>query len=267
MKTTTKTLLSLTLALASAACSDHLTRDNAKSQLEAVVKTEQMGLSPRLAIQIGTVFGNCSGLTPNYEPVQFDPHYAVLSATGYVTARPIKKYVWEVALTQLGQQAIDRPKYAHEQQADCDEWQVDFPLSKYNHLDVTGIVEDGLHAKADASLIFVITPVGIAIRKVASSVVLDTLSRKNKAQVEEVLEKTGQQYRLSASRREQMRSEMLARDEKSTQESLSDEVKTVLGYDDDLFYAPADAKSYTKKRTFLFEKYDDGWRVSSRSKP
>ena len=42
------------------------------------------------------------------------------------------------------------------------------PLSKFDHLDVTGIIEDGPHAKVDVAATFVMTPVGLAIRNIAS---------------------------------------------------------------------------------------------------
>jgi hypothetical protein len=266
MVTMRKTTLALALALTSAACNGHLTRNGAKSQLEAVVKAEQKGpaQSPRLLISTGTVSGTCYGIADS-DLVKFSGEMSVMSSAGYITTRQVKKNVWDVELTQLGQQALDGPKYGHKQETDCDEWQVDFPLSKYDHLDVTGIVEDGLHAKVDASLTFVITPVGAAVRKVASSVVLDTLTKESNAEVEEVLEKTSQRVGLSASKREQMRTEMRATEEKRVKDGLNDKIQSLIG--DDLFYTPPEAKTYVKKRTFEFEKYDDGWRVSSPDRP
>jgi hypothetical protein len=50
---------------------------------------------------------------------------------------------------------------------------VTFSLSQYDHLDVTGIVEDGVHAKVDTTLTFRITPVGMAARKVASAIAFE----------------------------------------------------------------------------------------------
>lgn len=103
---------------------------------------------------------------PDYDPLQSDTASAILSATGYITIRPLKKHVWSVELTESGTKSITGDKYAHEQRGDCDQWQVTVPLSKYDHLDVTGIVEDGVHAKADASLTFVITSVRIPVEVV-----------------------------------------------------------------------------------------------------
>jgi hypothetical protein len=48
---------------------------------------------------------------------------------------------------------------------------VTIPLSQYDHLEVTGIIEDGVHAKVDASLTFNITPVGMTVRRIASDTI------------------------------------------------------------------------------------------------
>jgi hypothetical protein len=234
-----KQLLSATLfgalVFTLAACnSGHLTRSNAKSQLEKAAKQAQQQ-NPNgphsITTHIGTVSGKCydEQVMQDYDPVENSKEEAVLSATAYVTLRPVKKHVWDVELTQLGHQAAGE-KYAHTQKPDCDAWYVQFPLSKYDHLDVTGIVEDGVHAKVDASLTFVITPVGLAVRKVASSVILETDTKTY--------------------------------GEKLAQDFLSNNMTTLLG--DDLVYAPQDADRYVKQATFAFEKYDDGWKVSTK---
>ena len=163
----------------------------------------------------------------NYDPVESDFGAAVLSTTGYITLRPVKKHVWEVELTQLGKQAAGE-KYAHTLAADCDEWQIEFVTSKYDHLDVTGIVEDGVHAKVEASVTFVITPVGMAARKVASAVVFDIDKRK-----------FGEHFAHGA---------------------LTGRIEELLG--DDLAYAAPDKDAYVKQATFTFEKYDDGWKAT-----
>lgn len=229
--------LALMLFTLAACNSGHLSRSKAKSQLEIAAREAQQ-LNPNgphsLITQIGTVSGSCYDQT-NYDPVEFDKGDAVLLATGYITTRSIKKNVWQVELTQLGQQALGS-KYAHTQKPDCDDWQVEFPLSKYDHLNVTGIVEDGVHAKVDASLTFVITPVGRSVMKVASVVVLET------------------------EKREETRLLGPENGERLAHEFVDREVATLLG--DDLVYAPQNATRYVKQATFAFEKYDDGWKVS-----
>ncbi|MGA2725712.1 MAG: hypothetical protein ABSG79_25295 [Bryobacteraceae bacterium] len=234
-----KQLLSAALfgasVLALAACSSgHLTRSNAKSQLEKAAQQAQQQNPDgphSLTIHIGTVSGKCYNepMMQDYDPVANSKEDALLSTTGYVTLRPVKKHVWEVELTQLGNQAAGE-KYAHTQKTDCDAWYVQFPLSKYDHLDVTGIVEDGVHAKVDVLLTFVITPVGLAVRKVASSVILETDTKTYGA--------------------------------KLAQDFLSNNTRSILG--DDLAYAPQDASRYVKQATVAFEKYDDGWNVATK---
>jgi hypothetical protein len=163
-------------------CGSHLNRSNAKAQLEALLKQEQK-LSPfgreSLTSHVGTVSGTCIDLPLSSDPVEDDTDNAVLAAAGYLTVRPIKPHVWDVQLTNLGAQANSTEgKYGHQQNTDCDDWQVSLPLSRYDHLEVTGIVEDGVHAKVDANLTYVITALGLAVKKIASSVIFDVEKRK-----------------------------------------------------------------------------------------
>lgn len=131
----------------------HLSRSNAKSQLEGILK--QHPNRNLVLTQVGRISGNCLD-KPTVDPKRiYDNEWAVFSATGCITIRPIRKNVYDVELTQLGTGTIDGLKYAHRETADCDEWQVSFVLSKFDSLDVTGIVEDGVHAKVDTSMSFV----------------------------------------------------------------------------------------------------------------
>jgi hypothetical protein len=220
--------------IAFSACTRHLTRSQAKAQLEKAAKQEQ-DKNPDgphcLLLKVGKV-ADCeaSRYPPNYDPVEWDKTTAVLSATGYVTVHPIKQRVWDVELTELGTHSISGEKYAHNQRGDCDDWQVTIPLCKYDHLDVTGIVEEGVHAKVDATLTFVITPVGMAVRKSAPTKVFEV---NKKIFGEEMAHKF-----------------------------LSNDLETLLG--DDLIYAPLDKDRYFKKAVFAFEKYDDGWKLMTK---
>jgi hypothetical protein len=214
-----------------ASCQSHLTRSNAKSQLEGLQE------SPHVYAHVGTLSGDCGGLhDPNYDPT-FDYGNAVLSATGYVTIRPVRRHVWEVELTQLGDRSVDQlvmgdgGKYAHDKEGDCDSWQIDFALSKYDHLDVTGILEDGIHAKVETSTTFVVTPVGLAVRKQAESVIVEVHRR-------------------------------VFGDNVATPQYSRERVKAMLG---DLFNSPPDADRYVKYGSFTFVKFDDGWRVQGPS--
>lgn len=236
MNTTTPIHTTIVPVLSLAACnSGHLSRPNAKAQLEAMERQNQDPTgSHSVSVRIGTVSGTCYG-TPDRDPVQFDTDDAMLSATGYLTVGAIKKYVWDVQLTELGNQNIvgAMGKYAHKQDIDCDSWQVTFSLSQYDHLDITGIVEDGVHAKVDITLTFRITPVGMAVRKVASAVAFE--NAKN-----EFGETLAEKFR----------------EDHSLQGSLSDDLETL----------PPDKDRYVKQATVDFEKYDDGWKLSTKER-
>ena len=127
-------------------------------------------------MRIGKVTGSCYNLT-NYDPVQSDSgsEYKALAQAGYITIKPEKRHVWNVSLTQAGQQAIKDAPYAHTQKADCDSWQVSLPLSTFQDLIVSGVLEDGPHAKANISVKWKVTPLGLALRKAAVQLKLSDL--------------------------------------------------------------------------------------------
>ena len=129
---------------------------------------------------IGTLSEACSDVpTKDYDTIESEAVYPMLAAVGYLAVQPIKKHVWRVDLTDLGKKSIAGEPYAHKQQGnDCDEWQVTMPLSKFDHLDVTGILEDGAHAKVEFTLTFTITQAGMDVRAVAEKYVFDTSKRK-----------------------------------------------------------------------------------------
>lgn len=237
MKHTLTIVLLATFVLTLVACNNgHLSRSQAKSQLETLARQTQQRNSDGshdLLVRVGKV-ANCdpSSYSKEYDPVESDVTTAVLSATGYLAVRPVKKHVWSVELTERGNHSITGEKYGHEQNGECDEWQVTVPLSRYDHLDVTGILEDGVHAKVDASLIFIITPVGLAVRKVAPTLMLE-IDKK-------------------------------AYGEKLANDFLSGRLTSLLG--DDLIYTPPDKDRYVKQVTFTFDKYDDGWKISTKGK-
>ena len=104
-------------------------------------------------------------------------------------------------------------------------------MSRYDHIDVTGIVEEGVHAKVDAAATFVVTPLGLTIKKIAPAVVLETEKKKYG-------EKLGQ--------------------------SLStNELQSLLG--EDLVYLPDGVDRYIKSDSVQFEKYDDGWKLPTKN--
>jgi hypothetical protein len=207
-----------------AGCNGHLSRSRAKSQLEEAARQVRDPDGPHpLLVRVGTI----CGVSDYYDPVQSRSEYIVLSAAGYLTIRPVRlrgrKSVWDVELTESGRKTIGGEKYGHEQNGDCDEWQVTIPTAKYDHLDVTGIVEEGVHARVEAAQIFVITPAGMAVRKFASKIYGNRMKLGN---------------------------EFLSDDHERLTNLLGEE----------LAYAPPSADRYVIRGSFTFEKYDDGWK-------
>jgi len=162
-------------------CSGHLSRSKVDSEMRQQYQCPNHACFPgfgghELFLTIGKVTGSCYNLT-NYDPVQSDSgsEYKALAQAGYITIKPEKRHVWNVSLTQAGQQAIKDAPYAHTQKADCDSWQVSLPLSTFQDLIVSGVLEDGVHAKADISVKWKVTPLGLALRKEAVQLKLSDL--------------------------------------------------------------------------------------------
>lgn len=223
------------LVLSLAACGNgHLSRANAKAQIEQFVKQSQ-GPNPRsphtLLVKIGTV-ANCKPdrYSSDNDPIERSVETTELSATGYLTVVPIKKHVWNVELTELGKRSIEDEKYAHEQIGDCDQWQVTIPLVKYDHFDVTGVMEEGVHAKVDMTVTFVVLPVGLAVRKIAPAIKLAIDTKTYGGDL-------------------------------AHQFALTDPTG---GLPDDLFL-DLNKDRYVKHGSITFNKYDDGWKLDEHS--
>jgi hypothetical protein len=148
----------------------HLSRSNATHQIEE----KQKDVEEHAFLWVGTVSHNCDdkkdedlipGAHSSYpDPVQSDKVYAVLSATGYITIRPIKEHVWNVELTNRGKEVAGRGIFPTKT-IDCDAWEVPITLEKFDSANVSGIVEDGADAKVEVDLRYVLTPVALAIMK------------------------------------------------------------------------------------------------------
>jgi hypothetical protein len=162
-------------------CSSHLSRSKVDSEMRQQYQCPHSACFPgfggqELLLTIGKVTGSCHGVT-DYDPVQSDyrREYKALAQAGYITIKPEKRHVWNVSLTQAGRQAIKDAPYAHTQKGDCDSWQVTLPLSTFEDLIVSGVLEDGAHAKADISVKWKVTPLGLALRKEAAQLKLSDL--------------------------------------------------------------------------------------------
>ena len=224
------------LTLMTACDGGHLTRATAKAQLDPLFKKAtsiNSGGPHPLLFQIGTISGACNeSVSKDYDVVESGAEYPVLSSTGYITIQQIKKHAWRVELSERGRKSIAGEPYGHKQNGDdCDQWQVSMPLAKYDHMDITGILEEGVHAKVDLAIVFAITQAGMDARRVADKYVFELDKKKY--------------------------GESLA------QSFLSDNVKSLLG--DDVAFAPPSARTYVNRASVTFNKYDDGWKIDEHS--
>ncbi len=215
-------------------CQSGLSRTHAQELLKLEVKKHNNDIhfvAGKVFLHIG-INGDCEA--KNYDAVERNATAAALVRVGYARVEPIKPHLWRVSLTQLGEKAVDGEKYHHTTQGPCDHWQVTIPLARFDHFDVTGVVNEGSYATADVQATFFLTPVAIALRPVVDDVQYQT-------------DVTGYGMKLADSFRD----------------GASSSGKSILG-SDDVYYASPLGKSlvgYTKTDRVKFAKYDDGWRV------
>lgn len=159
----------LVVTLSSFAClcgcsqEGHLSRSRAEALLRKALALMPSG-DQNLPIQIGTVSGTCNDMS-DFDPVESGDDYKALSSGGYLKVQPIGNHVWDISLTELGHETVEGEPYGHTQKANCDSWQVTFPLSTSDGIKIVEIVQDGPHAKVDAIFKWKITPVGESIRE------------------------------------------------------------------------------------------------------
>lgn len=209
------------LLIAVNGCSNHLSRSNAKSQIEREMSAEKADRSRFIKLaNIGRIEEHCydqeSG-TSDFDPVEVDNDAKALAQTGFITVKSMGTHSWDVSLTNAGKAAMLGSPYAHKQKGVCDYWQVSFALARLDTFSITGIQEDGPHAKADVTVVWKLTPMGLALRKEAAALNL----------------------------------------------SQTEAGELLSGYA--LADIPPNATEYHENQTFLFEKYDDGWRVRTGS--
>jgi hypothetical protein len=109
------------------------------------------------------VSGYCYDIyTPNYNPTS-NLDYKVLVKLGMVTITPVSK-AWQVEFTEAGKRAVQGEPYAHTQKTNCDSWQSNLPVAVFDGIEVTGIQQEGIHAKADIAIKWKLTPLGLAIK-------------------------------------------------------------------------------------------------------
>jgi hypothetical protein len=246
MRSMSSVVLFGAVTLSLTACSGgHLTRSRAKSQIEEKLKPTKGTNGPNtMYVDVGTVSPSCSDIPElgGYDPIESNEKYRMLSKMGYLNIRSIKAHTWQVELTEHGK-PIAGEKYGHIQKgSDCDEWTVAIPLDRFDHFDITGIVEEGAHARVDVSATFTITPIALEMKKTAPAFLLDIETekfenkKKEMSTISDYLQREHERYRS---------------------ESLGRDMSRLLGED---VIAAKDNK-YLKTTAIKFEKFDDGWRI------
>lgn len=202
-------------------CSSHLSRSRARAELTTEFQQDPNPGDTRLFIEIGTVSKECYDL-----PVDYDSRddYKALAQTGYITLKAEGDHIWNVALTDSGQRAKRSEPYNHIQKTNCDSWIVVFPLSVFSTVDVTGILEDGPHAKVNAEVRWKLTALGRDLKAYFDPRLIESKSFTPS-------------WRASTY-------------EKS--------VKGILG--ETIMNMPRGANSYMTYLTAEYDRYDDGWK-------
>jgi hypothetical protein len=174
-----QTLSLALLLLTVGGCSNHLSRSNANNQIEREIQRGQAEESQRVVVMkfvnVGRIEEHCfsQGLSV-YDPVEKND-YKALAQSGFVTVKSMGTHSWDVSLTDAGKTAMVGAPYAHKQQGLCDYWQVSLALAKWDTFNVTGIREDGPHAKANITIVWKLTPLGRALKKEAAQLNLSRI--------------------------------------------------------------------------------------------
>jgi hypothetical protein len=144
-------------------CSNNLGRGEAQRAINKAVKT--VPRPKTLLIRTGLVSGYCYDIyTTNYNPTS-SLDYKALVKLGMVTITPIAN-AWQVEFTEAGKRAVDGEPYAHTQKTNCDSWQSSLPVAVFDGIEVTGIQQEGVHAKADIAIKWKLTRLGLALKTI-----------------------------------------------------------------------------------------------------
>jgi hypothetical protein len=142
-------------------CSNNLGRAEAERAIKKAIT--RVPAPKELLINTGLVSGYClDGGGDNYNPTD-SSDYKALAKLGMVTITPVA-HAWQVEFTEAGKRAVQGKAYAHTQKPYCDEWQSNLPIAIFDGIEVTGIRQEGIHAKAEVAVKWKLTPLGLAIK-------------------------------------------------------------------------------------------------------
>jgi hypothetical protein len=142
-------------------CSNNLGRREAQRAVNKAVK--RIPEPKELLINTGLVSGYCID-EPAFNPTD-GPAYKALAKLGIVTMKNVGNG-WQVDLTEAGKRAVAGEPYGHEQKQHCDEWQSSLPIATFDGIELTGIQQEGIHAKADIAIKWKLTPLGLALKTI-----------------------------------------------------------------------------------------------------
>ena len=118
-----------------------------------------------LLINTGLLSGGCLDIySENYNPTD-RPDYRALAKLGMLTVTPVVR-AWQVDFTDAGKRAVEGKAYAHTEKPNCDEWQSSLPVAVFDGVEVTGIQQEGIHARADFAIKWKLTPLGLALKTI-----------------------------------------------------------------------------------------------------
>jgi hypothetical protein len=154
----------LTSVLLLVGCSNQLTRDDAKTKITKETKLFESLTEKHLLTEIGHIEAPCYRVE-SYDPVEGDKQLRLLSQLGMLSIQSSGKHKWDVALTEEGKKSIKGEPYAHTTNKACDYSSVDFPTAEIDRVEITGIQQEGTHAKVEATLVWKPTQLGMKLKQ------------------------------------------------------------------------------------------------------
>ena len=155
-----------------------LTRPKAQHELDEQFKAEKISKTsmdepPKLLLNYGLRSPYCymepssarwvlNGSSKTHGP---DDKQRILVRSGYLTVSKIGPVTYTLMLTQKGHAAVSGEPYGHTVKPNCDSWQVDMPFAEWDNVTVTGVVQEGIHARVEAKLCEKLTPFGAELRR------------------------------------------------------------------------------------------------------
>jgi hypothetical protein len=209
------------------ACSNDLSRSNAKSQIE---KTFGFETGPGLNVKIG-IIGVCNEYSLNPDK---DQELQFLRDRGILDVKNVNKRLWQVSLTEKGAQLAKRMQqepYAKQVENGCDYQLLSLPLVSREMIGVTGIRREGNKSVAEFRWKWVPTEFGRML--FADSPEYKSLTLEQKERLKYVIQ-------------------------------LHSEIEhPVTGIDESILLTDFPIEPYRVQTTStaIFHLYDDGWRL------